>query len=582
MMNILAYLRRHLWITIGVIVFLVFAYGIYALTRPSQPTYLTATATRGDLRQTVEAVGTIISERDLDLQFAGTDIVSDVFVREGDKVKSGQKLAALRSGVLRANIASASAGVQSAYAALQAVQQGSRPEDILISEATLANQRASLEAARQSLTNAEENIKAENAKLKTLQQEVLVGMSSEVSTTTSTIAQQLSVAKTALRTTEGVFNQNDVQDVVIKAGSADVSLLQSQIGAAIASIDGLTSAGSYAGDYQGALNNLNRARALVAQAASITDQAYNVLSTLPSNGFFTDAKRETYKATIAVQRSSVQGALSGLDAETKALRDLSATYDSRLAAEQSTIASLKGVHDRAQADILTYQTAVQIGEAQLNLKKAPARQTDIDAAIARLRQTQADLARAASQYRDTVLVAPVDGVITKVNAKAGEIRPMTLPSVTMLGSSPLRIEMFISEVDIPKVTVSQSGSIKLDAFRDTNYQLRVSEIDPAPTTVDGVDKYRARLDFLYLHAEFRIGMSGDVTIVTGERKDVIRVPSRAIIQDNAGNTVVRVLGKDGKTVTTKQVISGMEGEGGDTEIISGVADGDNVITLTKK
>ena len=77
-----------------------------------------------------------------------------------------------------------------------------------------------------------------------------------------------------------------------------------------------------------------------------------------------------------------------------------------------------------------------------------------------------------------------DGIITKVNVKAGEMRPSSEPSVTMLGDSPYRIEMFVSEVDIPKVKLGQSGSIKLDAFQNKRFDLKVNDIDSAATDKD--------------------------------------------------------------------------------------------------
>ncbi len=240
---------------------------------------------------------------------------------------------------------------------------------------------------------------------------------------------------------------------------------------------------------------------------------------------------------------------------------------------------MQGTRDRANADISTYKTSLTIDEAQLALKKAPARATDISAAQARVRQAQADVARASAQLKDTILFAPVNGIVTQVNVKPGEMRPSAEPSVTMLGDSPYRIEMFVSEVDIPKIQVSQSGSIKLDAFRDTPIQLRVGEIDPAATDKDGVPKYRVKLDFVYHHDDLKVGMTGDAEIVTGFRSNVVSVPVRSVIQVD-GKDTVRVQGKDGN-IEERSVVTGMEGEGGMIEV-SNISEGETVIVLEKK
>jgi HlyD family secretion protein len=123
------------------------ALAAFGLTRPKAPEYVTDTAKRGDILRTVEAVGTVISERDLALQFPVTGIVANVLVREGQSVRAGEKLALLRAGTLAADIASASAAVQSAQADLNALLEGTRPEDIAIAEAELQSKRAGLDVA---------------------------------------------------------------------------------------------------------------------------------------------------------------------------------------------------------------------------------------------------------------------------------------------------------------------------------------------------------------------------------------------------------------------------------------------------
>src|SRR3989344_108901 len=81
----LRFLRLHLKKTLAILGVLFVAWISYAVTRPTPPTYVTDTAKRGDLTQLVEAVGTVVSERDLALQFPTVDIVATVSVKEGDR-----------------------------------------------------------------------------------------------------------------------------------------------------------------------------------------------------------------------------------------------------------------------------------------------------------------------------------------------------------------------------------------------------------------------------------------------------------------------------------------------------------------
>lgn len=573
------FLRRHLRATIALLIVLVIGWSVFAVTRPKQPVFVNALAKRGDLRQTVEAVGTVISERDLQLQFPTLDIVSQVFVKTGDQVKAGAKLAALRSGSLSAGMAGAGANVQSAQAQLHQLLEGSRPEEIAVAEAQVANKQASLDAARQSFKNAEGNIVTAQSQLMVLRNEASISLSGQVATAGSTISQQLSVSKTALLTAQGVFNANDVQDALVKSSPVGSDPLQANLRATVSEITALQ-ASVRVNDHQSALKNLDLARLFIASTADIVSRAYDLLASLPLNGFFTNISRETNKGTLATQKSAVQSALSAIDAATRALRDASAGYETRIASQQSEITALLGTRDRAKADIATYQTSMAIEKATLALRRAPARKTEIDAALARVRQAQADLARATAEYDDTILLAPVDGTITNVSVQAGEMRPSTEASVTMLGDTPYRIAMFVSEVDIPKVAFSQSGSVKLDAFPDKRFALRVSEIDAAATNRDGVPKYRVKLDFVYSQPELRVGMTGDAEIITGRRAGVVSVPVRAVIEKDDGTKVVRMLKSDSKSFDEVTVTTGMEGEGGNVEV-NGIGSGATVIVLIK-
>ncbi len=332
--------------------------------------------------------------------------------------------------------------------------------------------------------------------------------------------------------------------------------------------------------YEDAIILLDKARATLQSASNQIDQTYTLIGRLPVSTYFTESSRTTYKDQISAQRSLMQSALSTLDATSKSLRDASANYSTRITQEKTSLAAAEGARDKALADIATFQAALQISEAQLKLKLAPPRKTDVSAAMANLQQAYAALAGASANYQNTVLVAPIDGTVTKVNIKVGEISPIG-PSVTMLGASPYRIEMHVSEIDIPKVHVTQSGSIELDAFRGTHFQLHVSEIDSTPTNQQGVNKYRVRLDFRYPHDELKVGMTGDAEINTGIRKDVVSVPLRSVIQSDLGMKIVRVM-NDSSVVEEREVVTGLEGTNGYVEIISGVSEGETVVVLVKK
>jgi RND family efflux transporter MFP subunit len=564
----------------GAVVLVLVAWGVYGATRPKQAEVISAVAERGDLTQTVEAVGEVTSERELELRFPTSGVVSNVYVKENQKVAAGQKLAQLRSGSLGASVSAQRAALDSAMADLAALEQGTRPEDIAIAEADLANKRASLDSAKQTLASAEMNLANSQTKLDTLRREADVNLAGEYSNAVGTLLRELSETENALTIVDDMLSRTDVNDAIVKNAPGADADIRNQQRKALQLVASARTKGNSATDYQAAIDALNDGANASRSAVTALDALFSLLGSLKETAYLSAATRESYRSQVATERSSAQTSAESIGSTLSSLRNASATYDTRIAAEEGNVTSYQGTRDKAEADIRTYEASVRSAEAQLDLKRAGARQTDIDAARARVRQQQAQLARTQADYSDTILVAPIAGTVTHVNVRIGESLPAGA-AVTLLGDSPYRVEMFVSEIDIPKVAVTQSGSIELDAFRNKPFTLRVGDVDEAATDKDGVPKYRVRLDFVQPSADLKIGMTGDADIITGFKADVVHIPLRAIVENDKGEEIVRILEEDG-TWKEVPVTLGMEGSSGDVEVVSGVKEGDTVIVLVKQ
>lgn len=563
------FLSRHRWkvtITLGVLMLL--SYGYYAITKEPEPEIITAEVTHGELTQVVEAVGEITSERNLKLQFPISGVVAEVLVREGDKVELGQRIASLRANDLKANMNSALASLQAYQAELAELKEGTRPEDIAIAEAELANKRAQLMAAENELSASEE-------KLRILEKEAEIGLAGEIGEASSAASRQLTVARTALSIFDDVVEDPDVIDAFQRGNPGKDRLMKKERDRAGQIVDSVFEDGFGFESYDEALTTLQKVRQGLSVATRTMEDLFMSLATLPPTSSFSRTEREARKDDVADEKTNLQTALTSIDTAIKDLQDASANFDTKIATENSTIASAKG-------DILNLQTAIRTEEAELALEKAGARPTEIQASAARVRQAGAEYERAKADFEDTILYAPTTGSITKVNIKEGELLSTAFqqePAITMLGESPYRVEMYVSEVDIPKVQLTQSGSVELDAFPGTLFPITVAEIDPAASDVDGVPKYRVKLDFLEIDPGFKIGMTGDVDVVTGSREDVLMVPARAILENEFGDIYVRILGR-GDNIEERRVEIGLEGEN-DVEIVKGVEEGEVVVVLLK-
>jgi HlyD family secretion protein len=564
---------------------LILGMGISWIFTPAAPEYVLAEVEPGDIQQTVEAVGTVVSEKDLTLKFPVTGVVAEVFVTEGQTVTAGQQLARLKNEAVAADVNGAQARVSAELARLNELKQGTRPEDIMIAEAELANKRAALDSAQTTLKNAEIKVANATKKLEQLRKEAGTSLAGTVATAQSTSSKQLTAANTAIKSLDDLLARESMRRVVEQFESSAMSVLLNQQESAE---DALTAGRSLTitsfDTYEEGLVAMDQIRGAILAASNVLNDAYDLVARLPLAGnLFDTAEREEIKEEIATHITTAATALDAITTVHTDLKNASASYTTKILAEEDSLATAENTRESALSDILTYETAVRTSEAALARDKAGARKTEIDAAQAAVNQAAAELKRARAHLDDTILRAPYDGVITTVGMKVGEftgdLESFDRP-ISMLGSSPYRVEMFIAEIDIPKVVLTQSGSVELDAFPRVSFPLRVSEIDPVATDVDGVSKYLVKLDFVTPPENLRIGMSGDAEIYTDLREDVLIIPGRAVFRTDEGE-FVRVLLEDG-TLEEKQVVTGLDGADGEVEVLSGLEGSEQIVVLIRE
>ncbi len=265
-----------------------------------------------------------------------------------------------------------------------------------------------------------------------------------------------------------------------------------------------------------------------------TSSAVNILS---SNNSTISDFYDSFKSDISTARTNVSTAISNLETSLQ-------TYKAK-------------------------KSALSLAESQYSLKKAPARPEDL-----LIDQAEVDQARA--NLNKTIISAPMNGVVTKVESDEGEIIAANTNQISVIADSNLEIEVYIPEADISKVKNGASASITFDAYgKDFVAQALVSSIDPAATSKDGGPTYITILQFANTDEKIKPGMTANITIKGEEKQNVLAVPQRAVAsRDNA--KYVRVL--VGKNIVEKEVTTGLRGSDGNVEIISGLSEGEEVVT----
>ena len=98
--------------------------------------------------------------------------------------------------------------------------------------------------------------------------------------------------------------------------------------------------------------------------------------------------------------------------------------------------------------------------------EADARTDDLKVADAQIQAAEAKLRSAKVQQAKTRLVAPVDGLLLRVQGEVGESAggPASSPVVTMVNVDVMRVRCYVEEIDALKVQPGQSAYARADGL----------------------------------------------------------------------------------------------------------------------
>ena len=170
----------------------------------------------------------------------------------------------------------------------------------------------------------------------------------------------------------------------------------------------------------------------------------------------------------------------------------------------------------------------------------------------------------------------MSGVVTKYDAKTGEVMSPNTEIVSIISDNQFQIKMNIPEADVAKVRIGNVARITLDAYGDDEkFEASIVTIDPGETIVEGVATYETTLQFKKNDERIRSGMTANIDIETARRDNTLSVPQRTVVSKNGTKLVNVLIGEN----TTKEmpVITGLLGSDGNIEIVSGLSEGDKAI-----
>lgn len=231
----------------------------------------------------------------------------------------------------------------------------------------------------------------------------------------------------------------------------------------------------------------------------------------------------------------------------------------------------------AESAVAAAEATLTQSQSQLNQISSSARPERVEAQLALVKQMQSAVTSAEVAYDSTTLNAPFAGTVTSVNSEVGQIVSPTVPVVSLISNNDYELKVDISEVDIEHLSVDDPATVTFDAYDDALFKAHVIRIAPNATLVDGVRVFEVTLAFDEEDDRVRDGLSADINITTESREHVIAVPTRAIFEDEDGK-YVRVVSGDDK-VSLVQIVTGLRGSDGKSEVLSGLSGGETIITF---
>lgn len=548
-------LKKKWWWIISILVVLVGGGVLAAVFGNKQAvSYVTEKVVKQDLLQTVEVTGSVESADQIDLNFNTAGTISQILVKTGDQVKSGQALAYLSAGSLSAQVANARAAVDLAQSDLDKLVAGASNEDIQVLQERVTDAEADYQAALSALSNLEATRDQEMSDLRNESLNILNDKNFVVDYSLDLVYNMIldSDADNYLYTTDyNIFAQAKSDYRTANNATDDLALAISQA----------QTSGTQA-DILVALDNLED---ILQDTATALSSTFNVWLVAIENSVFTESIIEANKASINTQSTVVNTAISTVHSTAASLRTRELYYQTEITTKNNAI--------------VTAANAVNLAKANLNVTLADPREFDIKAAQARVDQAKANLNRYLSDLSETVIKAPVDGLITKIDFDKGEQTSLAKSVITMIGLSTLQIEVDVPESDITKIAVSDTVDITLDALTSEDiFKGTVTFIDPAATVINEVIYYKVKVLFNEQNEAVKAGMTADLTIMTDKREQVLTIPVRAVVTKD-GQKIVQVL--ENNLPVDKEVTVGLRGDSGLVEVLSGLSEGEDVITFIK-
>jgi len=236
-------------------------------------------------------------------------------------------------------------------------------------------------------------------------------------------------------------------------------------------------------------------------------------------------------------------------------------------------------YDDARMAVDIAENKQRAAESQLSVTQA--RVAQARAAIA---QAEANVERTEEELANATIRAPIRAMVLSRDVELGS----PVSSILNLGAGATLVmvlgdirEVFVrgkvDEADIGWVRLNQPARIKVETFKDRQFQGKVTQISPLGVEKDNVVSFEVRVSIDNASGELRANMSANAEIVLDEHKDTLLIPEKAVIYDAQRTAWVEVPQATAPKGRERKKITAGFSNGSRTEVVEGLKEGQKII-----
>jgi len=382
--------------------------------------------------------------------------------------------------------------------------------------------------------------------------------------------QQASLAEAQYRLAQAQLNQSPAnvavntqirqQEAAVSSATADYNQTSENYKAQLASASA---------NVRDAESQVGNARSAIKSAQANLENAtakYNRIFDLYKQGFTAAQDVDDAKTSVNVQQAAVEIAEGQLT---------SAMTHQESAEQQAAIVKTKGLADIEASRAKLDQAKAALEYANANSAQKPAYEQSLAALRSSVDAARAALRMAQSKRADTVLKAPLDGVVTARYVDPGAIATSGQPIIAVQFIRQIWVTIAVPEEISPKLHIGRPAKVTLDALPNRVFFGSIIQVNGAADPQSRQLMARVILD--NREGIFKPGMYARVAIETDRVKNAIVVPREAVQRDKDGAFVMVV---DAANKASRRAVSVGAQDAKGIAIESGVRPGEKVVTMS--